>query len=56
LIKSTWHEEPEKRPSFTDIVEFFHEQNIQESPVDEATNDVGGNGSDSGYLELSSSH
>jgi len=55
-MKSTWQEEPEKRPSFTDIVEFFHEQNIQESLVDEAANAVGDNRSDSGYLDLSSLH
>ena len=47
MIKSTWQEEPEKRPSFSDIVRFLQDQNITDTPVDEA-----GTKNDSAYLDL----
>ena len=47
-----WEEEPEKRPSFSDIVLFLHNQNIKDAPVDEAEiTSVDTNG----YLNLSKS-
>ena len=48
MIKSTWHEEPGKRPSFTDIVQFLQEQNIEATPVDETGRTI-----DAEYLNLS---
>ena len=53
MIKGTWQEEPEKRPSFTDIVQFFHEQNVEYTPVDEAENITIDSKSDNGYLNIS---
>ena len=48
MIKSTWQEEPEKRPSFADTVQFFHHLSIEVSdePVIDAEND-------GGYLDVS---
>ena len=34
MIKSTWQEEPEKRPSFSDIVRFLQDQNITDTCSD----------------------
>ena len=52
MIKSTWKEEPEKRPSFSDIVHFFHAQNIDSevTPIDEKDGTIVDN--DSGYLDI----
>ena len=52
MIKSTWKEEPEKRPSFSDIVQFFHAQNIDSevTPIDEKDGTIVDN--DSGYLDI----
>ena len=52
MIKCTWEEEPENRPSFADIVQFFHEQNVsvEETFIDETDSAIGDN--DSGYLEI----
>ena len=46
-MKSTWEHEPEKRPSFTDIVQFFDKQNIE--VLDTAVVD---NTNDSGYIDI----
>ena len=56
MIKSTWQEEPEKRPSFSDIVRFLQDQNITDTPVDEAEITSVGTKNDSAYLNLSNSH
>ena len=50
MMESTWQEESENRPTFTDIIQFFHDQNIKDTPVDEAENIIE---KDSGYLDLS---
>ena len=52
MIKSTWKEEPEKRPTFTDIVQFFHDQNIQDSPIDETNSPTVDAENGSGYLDV----
>ena len=53
MINSTWHEEPEKRPSFTDMVNFLHEQNAEDASVDEAETAAVETKNDSSYLDLS---
>ena len=54
MMESTWHEESEKRPSFTDIVNFLHEQNAEDTPVDETENTVViETKNDNSYLDLS---
>ena len=53
MIKSTWQEEPEKRPSFSDIVHFLQDQNITDTPVDEAEITSVGTKNDGAYLDLS---
>ena len=53
MIENTWQEESENRPTFTDIVQFFHDQNIKDTPVDETENITLGTEKDSGYLDLS---
>ena len=52
MMKSTWHGEPEKRPSFSDIVKFFYEQNIntEDTNIDETDDAIGD--SNSGYLDI----
>ena len=55
MIKSTWQEEPEKRPSFSDIVHFLYDQKITDTPVDEAEITSVGTNNDSAYLDLSNS-
>ena len=35
MMKNTWNEEPEKRPLFTDIVKFLHEQIIKDALMDD---------------------
>ena len=52
MMKSTWHEEPEKRPPFADVVKFLHEQNIEDTPIEEAGGTVVDAESDSGYLDV----
>ena len=52
MIKSTWKEEPEKRPLFSDIVQFFHAQNIEDSFVDEGNSLAVHAENDSGYLDI----
>ena len=56
MLKRTWLEQPQERPSFADIVQFFHQQNIKDSltHADERDTFVGDAESacDSGYLEL----
>ena len=52
MIKSTWQDEPEKRPSFSDIVRFLQDQNITDTPVDEAEITSVGTKNDSAYLDL----
>ena len=49
MINSTWHEEPEKRPSFTDMVNFLHE----DASVDKAETTFVETKNDSSYLDLS---
>ena len=49
MMKSTWHEEPEKRPSFTDVLKFLNEQNIQDTLNEEVDADTT---NDSGYLDI----
>ena len=51
MIINTWHKEPEKRPLFTDIVQFLHKQNVEDTPVDEVERIT-----DTNYLNLSNSH
>ena len=53
MMKNTWQEEPEKRSSFSDIVHFLHEQNIKDTPVDEAGSTTNDANNDSSYLDLS---
>ena len=55
MMESTWQDEPEKRPTFVDIVHFFHNQNIKDgrTQVDHARNIIVGTKKDSGYLKLS---
>ena len=55
MIESTWQEEPESRPTFTDIVQFFHDQNIKDTLVDEVENITVGTEKNNGYLDLSNS-
>ena len=52
MIKSTWKEEPEKRPSFSDIVQFFRAQNIdsEDTLIDKTDSIIVDN--DSGYLDI----
>ena len=53
MIKSTWHEEPEKRPSFTKVVQFLHEHVGEDTPVDKADGSAHVDAeNDSGYLDL----
>ena len=49
-MRDTWNEEPEKRPSFTDIVKLLHEQNVEDTLIDDGT-DINDE-SDSGYLDV----
>ena len=49
LIENMWQEEPEKRPSFTDIVHFLHDQNVEDTLGAESP-------ATSGYLNLSNPH
>ena len=49
MMKDTWNEEPEKRPSFTDIVKFLHEQNIEDTLI--VGTDINDE-NDSGYLDV----
>ena len=51
-MKSTWHEEPEKRPSFSDVVKFLHEHNIEDTPIKGADGTVADAESDGGYLDI----
>ena len=51
-MQNTWKEEPEKRPSFTKIVQFLHEQNIKDDPVDEVDSTMVDAKNDSGYLDV----
>ena len=52
MIKTTWNEEPEKRPLFSDISQFLYNQNInlEDTPVDETDGTSVDN--DSGYLDI----
>ena len=50
-MKHTWNEEPEKRPSFTDIIKFLHEQNIEDTLLDNPDSVTVEDG-DSGYLDI----
>ena len=52
MIKSTWQEEPEKRPSFADIVQFFHHLDIKVSQEDEGSSAAIDAENDSGYLDV----
>ena len=52
MTRSTWQEEPEKRPSFTDIVQFFHDQNVEDSSIDETNSPTIDAENDSGYLDV----
>ena len=51
MIRNTWYEEPEKRPSFTDIIQVLHEQNVEDTSVDETERTI-----NTDYLNLSNSH
>ena len=51
MIDSTWKEDPDKRPSFTDIVCFLYQQDIEDTPTVE-TNSVVNAENDSGYLDI----
>jgi len=53
MIESTWKEEPKERPSFTDIVNFLYNQNIEDIPIDETDYTAVDSENDSGYLDLS---
>ena len=48
-MKDMWNEEPEKRPSFTDIAKLLHEQNVEDTLIDGTDID---DESDSGYLDV----
>lgn len=52
MIKSTWEQEPEKRPSFTDIVQFFHAQKIEGASIDETDGATVDNKNNSGYIDI----
>ena len=52
MMKDTWNEEPEKRPLFTDIVNFLHEQNIEDTPMDDTDYATVDGGKDSSYLAV----
>ena len=54
MIKCTWEEEPEKRPSFADIVQFFQEQNFstEDNFIDEIDDSAITSDNDSGYLDI----
>ena len=56
MMKDTWNEEPEKRPLFTDIVNFLHEQNIVDTPMDDADHATVDGEKDSGYLVIFQLH
>ena len=51
IIKSTWQEEPKERPSFSNIVQFFLEQDIIEVTPMYETDDIMDD-NDSGYLDI----
>ena len=51
MIDSTWKEDPEKRPSFTDIMCFLYQQNVEDTPINES-NSIVDTENDSGYLEI----
>ena len=51
-MKTTWHEEPEKRPSFADIVQFLHGQNIEDTPINETDSAISDSENDSSYLDI----
>ena len=51
MIKRTWQEDPKERPSFSDIVQFFPEQDIiEDTPLYETDNSMDDN--NSGYLDI----
>ena len=52
MMKTTWKEEPAKRPSFNDIVQFFHAQKIEDPSVDEIHGAIVDNKNDSGYVDI----
>ena len=54
-MNSTWHEEPEKRLSFTDIVHYLCNQSIDDTSADEAENTTSNSKNVSNYLNLSTS-
>ena len=56
MMESTWHEEPEKRPSFTDIVQFLQEQNIEDAVMDDTDCASVDGERDSGYLVVFQTH
>jgi len=51
MIKSTWQEDPKERPSFSDIVKFFLEQDIIEDTLMHETDDTMDD-NNSGYLDI----
>lgn len=54
MIKCTWEEESEKRPSFADIVQFFQEQGFSDEDIfiDEIDHNANASDNDSGYLDI----
>ena len=52
MMKDTWNEEPEKRPLFTDIVNFLHEHNIEDTPMDDTDYATVDGGKDGSYLAV----
>ena len=52
MMKDTWQEEPEKRPSFIDIVQFLQEQNIEDTTMDDTNHATADGERDSGYLAV----
>ena len=55
-MENTWNEEPEKRPLFTDIVKFIHEQIIEDTPMDDIDGAALDGEKESGYLAVFQSH
>ena len=56
MMKDTWNEEPEKRPLFTDIVNFLCEQSIVDTPMDNTDHFTVVGEKDSGYLVIFQLH
>ena len=52
MMKSTWEQEPEKRPSFTDIVQFFDAQKIEGASIYDEIDSATDDDNNSGYIDI----